>query len=191
MASEAEAEPRRTFTLLDAMILVAAIAPGFALSRIIVDQQGSPIVADHPARTALNAATFGISVATPVALTLTPALLLLRLRRPRPPRRRLWHTQGALNIAALSAVTPITGVALWALLALGVPFASDPFDFEVIETVLLLLPMTLAPTAIAVSICGRLLGVHGRPPDWLDRLGQRWGWFWVAFAPIDFWAILQ
>ncbi len=88
-------KPRKA-TILDAMILVAAAACGLALSRAM----------DGPNEGSLN--WFGrtadglvrISAVLPFLMTFTPAVLLMRLRRPRPRWRKLARQPG---VAACSA----------------------------------------------------------------------------------------
>jgi hypothetical protein len=101
----------RKFTILDGMILVAALAGGFALRRAAEDS-----LAGH------GSIAYGASVlflyrmieaGFPFLVTLTPAVLVMRLRRPRPRWRRLARQPG--TAASCAAILPIiiASVGLW------------------------------------------------------------------------------
>lgn len=83
----------RRFGLGDLLILIAALATGIGsareLWRLQVEKPGSYWWSITPSW--LMAAAIAASFATPMTL----ACLAFRLRRPRPPRRRLWLQPGA------------------------------------------------------------------------------------------------
>lgn len=179
--------PRRRFSLLDMMILVAAIAPGLALSRVMIEKLPGYSISARPIESVLSAVLFSIGVGTPALLTMTPGLLLLRLRRPRRSGKRLWHSQGALQLVILSILVLVGGSAMVSLFFLsGVRFHQT---YAIVGTVFLL-PSLLASGSGAVVIASRLLGMRGRSLDWVDRLGRIWGWLWFVIAPLALYAII-
>jgi hypothetical protein len=86
----------RKVTILDGMILVAATACGLALSRAEEESTRGFI---GPAYTQnwfgrMTDGPVGVSRALPFLITFTPAVLVMRLRRPRPRWRRLVRQPG-------------------------------------------------------------------------------------------------
>jgi hypothetical protein len=187
--------PRR-FTILDGMILVAAVAGGYALRRLADDaivahgfnnvhfQQGSSL--DRV-----------IEEMYPFLVTLTPAVLGMRLRRPRPRWRRLARQPGMA--ACCAAILPIAR-SLIDLYKMA-KFMDHPEGY---------LPagVTLRITYgyfIALPPLGEIYGVYGsvvglwvlgawlilalsgrrRPePSWIDRLGRIVGIGWLSILGI-------
>ncbi|MEW4568066.1 hypothetical protein AB1L88_09385 [Tautonia sp. JC769] len=175
--------PRRRFSLLDVMILVATIAPGLALARVMQEElPRNSFLRSGPFELVWNAIRYGIALATPVLLTMTPGLLVLRLFRPRRDGKRLWHSRGALNLAVLSALIPVGGFSLWLVMRLP----GRPGSIQMLFLVLLL-PMLLGAAAGSIAIGCKLLGLRGRSLDWIDRLGRFWGWLWIVVAFTNFW----
>ena len=85
---------RRKLTILDGMILVAAAACGLALSRAI-DEAPGPIATFDQNWLGRNAnGGVRVTAAVPFLLVFTPAVLFMRLRRPRPRWRRLCRQPG-------------------------------------------------------------------------------------------------
>jgi hypothetical protein len=100
---------RRKATILDAMILVAAVAGGLALSRQMF--QVYAIEGNWFGRVAEGLVR--VSAVLPFLMTLTPAVLLMRLRRPRPRWQRMFRQPGVAACAA--AMGPVT--LAWARIA--------------------------------------------------------------------------
>src|SRR5687768_4597770 len=86
LASQRSGNGARRFTMMDAMILVAASAVAFVIVRPVVD---GPLMLRHEPGWARYLAGF---VGGLVAWT--PAVLFLRLRNPRPTIRRLSRRPG-------------------------------------------------------------------------------------------------
>lgn len=94
--------PSRALRLLDIMALVAAVAIGFAISRAswmpVLFSPGSP----------LSHRLLGIYwLIVPYVLCLTAAVLLIQLRRPRPPFAELVSRPGMAACVAASAVIAV------------------------------------------------------------------------------------
>jgi hypothetical protein len=102
------ATPRK-LTILDAMILVAAVACGFPLGRatagvVYYDGPG------HEQNVVARCADRPVRAVLPFLMTLTTAALFIRLRRPRPRWRRLARQPGMA--ACCAAVVPIAFVSI-------------------------------------------------------------------------------
>ncbi len=171
--------PSRKFTVMDAMVLVAAVAIGLAAERAYQASIES-------ARSAsAGAITFPFRIRwfvrpAPLLASLTLALFALRLHRPRPRYRRL---VGSPGFAACYAA------------AMGLAFATLTFingfvtgylgynRQEVYLHYLTLQSITFAaPAVAAVWIALALLGRWRRHParDWIEVSGIVIGFGWLV-----------
>ncbi len=175
----------RPFTLLDAMILVAATAaagPGLRwVGRFLEPDNLPDLLYQLPARGEFGA--FGlvlVVLSPPVAVAWTVAAIPLRLRRPRPPWRRLGRQPGW--VAACSAVPGM------AVLALGVGvnvlgWGGSVFYLDDIEMSLFVLAPSLAGATVLGAWMALVLGRRWRAEaSWLDRLGRALGVYWLAMG---------
>jgi hypothetical protein len=188
MATEVEARgrvsvPRRRFTLLDTMILVAATAAGYA-----VVQWSSPLIVGEPILDVLREMSslgeIGTTVALlsliamPVIASWSLALIPLRLIGPRPRWRRLARQPGL--VAALAVATTVGFLAMvWTVAAfvVGLGILSG-----FVELVIPMLPISLG-LAVLVSWLTLIAGRRWRPePSWVDRLGRALGISWILLA---------
>ena len=82
----------RKFTVLDAMVLIVAVAIGLALIRILLwDEGGVPSWSEG-----LFVDAYWLNeMFVPIAFTVSVALTLRRMRRPRPRLRRVFRLPGA------------------------------------------------------------------------------------------------
>jgi hypothetical protein len=87
---------RRRFGLLDVMILVAAMAVSLAASRHVASKMNQSWDVGHPRRL-IHIVHDHIGL---LLFFLSSACLLIRLRPPRPARRRLWCQPGFAACAA-------------------------------------------------------------------------------------------
>src|SRR5262249_17938993 len=156
----------------------------------------------------LLAAAMAASFATP----LTMACLALRLRRPRPPRRRIWMQPGAAAALACALIFAVKGIEVVAAFArpdtltLGAPIGraggvrvnessyllhvSVPAPNGVIGSVDLgcwgvAMAAFAAPCGYSVGAVWLLLALSGRwraERSWIDRLGRLLGAVWIAAA---------
>ena len=95
----------RKFTILDAMILVAAAAGGLALGRTTGFAHHYGVVSEQNWLGRMADDRLNIGLGIPFLITLTPAVLILRLNRPRPRWRRLTRQPG--GAACCAAIVPI------------------------------------------------------------------------------------
>ena len=176
------AVPPHRFTLLDGMILIAALAPGFAVVRAFVPRFGSATPFPGIGRLAWQ----GLAGSLPVATTAMAGLAAVRLRRPRPPLRRLARQPGAMAcVAVLIAAAPVAlapPMAYLFNLARGRPTPPIPID-EVGP----LLAISLTPAcsfAVATAWTTLALNRRWRPePGWIDRAGRALGVYWLGMVP--------
>jgi hypothetical protein len=175
---------RRPLTLGDAAVWIAATGVSFGLFRAIDSQLGR--LYSGPLK--------GVLLGIALLLTWTPALLALRLRRPRPVLRRLVRQPG---VAALAAATTVLAVgaldtAIVAIVRLirvtassqtgprmRVPRPPDPTWW--------IGPLAHFVPLIGFAVIGAwvLLALSGRrrpDPGWIDRLGRLLGVAWVALS---------
>ncbi|WP_169976092.1 hypothetical protein [Tautonia rosea] len=179
---------RRRFSLLDGMILVASMAPGLAMSRSWVEELPNNFFQGSPLGSVWSATGYLMALATPVLLSMTPGLLVLRLRPPRRAGRRLWHSRGTITLATLSIVAPVGGTALWLMFQLA---PDGPPDAYQIVVIFLLVSTLLGTASGTIAFVSRLIRLRGRSLDWVDHLGRVWGWLWIVLAFINFWTLLR
>lgn len=175
--------PCRKFTLMDLMILVAATAFGFGLIRWSrIDFAGffqlDPRDRPFPLRYFSRLAAHGVGYTmVPFLAPWTLGMLLIRLRRPRPERRRLFRQPGA---AALAAAT-------LALVAEAVWFAGDSLHRT--QPMMLMVAFSgwshfcafaVAGAWLTLALSGRWRGERG----WIDRSGTWLGAAWIGFLLI-------
>ena len=131
----------------------------------------------------------------PVLVAGTLAAVALRLRRPRPPRRRLFREPGFLACATVTAVLALRALSAALRLAGSRPLSEwGPFLRDLPARLLLwnvlLSPfplgiMTEAGLAVGAVWGAFWLGGRWRPERfWLDRLGRALGLAWLAVVPL-------
>jgi hypothetical protein len=157
--------PPRRFTVGDAMILVGASAAGLALSRSISSRPGSK----GPSLEFDQFLFIGLLSAW------TIALLLFRLRSPRPRLRRIALQPGFLATAAATASLAILAL-LVCLLKQRFRARGYGVDTRVITT--LLIPQV--GFAVGGAWLALILSGRRRPePSWIDRMGRAIGALWL------------
>ncbi len=176
--------PARKMTLLDLMILVAAMALGFKIVRDIVPGVAHMVPTGPDfwflmPRWLMNASIL-ILASWPLPAMVTIALLLIRIRAPRPTLRRLARQPGF--VAGL-AVTMISLCNALMLLAAGLR-VGETTD---------LYPFTAIPIGAAVLVAWVTLLSVGRwnpQHDFLDRAGRVLGCYWIAMFPLAYLVVL-
>ena len=174
----------RRFTILDAMTLVAASALAFSLVRPLV--LGG--LRNEPSWAGYLAAVIGTLV------TWTPAVLFLRLRRPRPALRRLSRQPGFAAGVAGTAILALGALAT-GLLALirvsrqgvGVRAGLPPRPPEPgwWLGVVLHFGAVVGPAVLAAWLLLALSGRRRSATGWLDPLGRAIGVAWIILFVIN------
>jgi hypothetical protein len=174
-------QPRR-FTLLDAMALIAATAVGLFLFRL-TSPEWSDIRAtlgrsDRGMRRFTVLQDAGQAV-VPFLAAWTVALLLLRLRRPRPRLRRALLQPGAVACAAATVAIAVEATWILSLLAVGSRFVHPSSVFVGYAQ----------QVSFAVLGGWTALAAGGRwrsEPSWLDRAGRAAGGSWIVVTAVHF-----
>ena len=194
MASEPEHRQRgvaRRFNLGDLMIVVVAVAVGCGAVRAFVPdsfEYVSPSNRIDETHLALVAWYFrcrvGLMLLTIGLMVASGAVLVLRLRRPRPGRRRLMRQPGWVACLAASAAGALT------LLVLGAKRYADGLSDlgEALLTATLALEdgpfARLIHVSAAAVLVGWLVlalgGTWAAERSWVDRLGRAVGVGWVV-----------
>jgi hypothetical protein len=196
-------DPVRRFTLLDAMILVAATAIAIPAIWSQIDNEWTDafvpsywdrVQGGWRAWPGVMPAVFiadVIELARPCLATWTLALLALRLRRPRPTRRRLLLRPGMVACVAAACVLCLNTLGLLAFLLLelclgrGVPIVIDKGIFSLTVTDWSVDQVAFA--VLAAWIC-LVLGGRRRPErSWIDRGGRALGDAWILAALSHWW----
>jgi hypothetical protein len=179
--SEFGPDARRRFTLLDVMILVAAVAFGAARSRWYHQQQASLsgfVRLPWPL-------PIGAEVA-PFLMAATIALFVMRLRQPRPRWRRLVRQPG--TAACLAGIFTLAMGGLDALHMLIGWLTGGPSFTYITYTLGGHLYGFCVGFGAAVALVWLTMAVLGcRRPEksWIDRAGRFLGWgaiaYWLVF----------
>ncbi len=187
----------RRFTLLDGMIVVAAVAASLACLRW-VDSKGNPwslfreVAWDFAGDWAMieQFASGLLTFAAPPAVAATLALLAMRLRQPRPRWRRLARQPGLAACLAL-VLGWSAGAAFTVVNVLAIDRATPEFkDGTTYAQQAWVWALAFAEWGsilggFAVLVAWSSLALAGRwraEPTWLDRLGRLAGLGWVAMA---------
>ena len=174
------ATPRRRFTLMDAMILVAATAAGCALIRYYWNFYGG-----WPRD---GFSLFGWAMTSACFLSpLSFALIVLRMRTPRPTRTRLRRQPGLVsNLVVMLGWFIYGGLAAWAWLRriAGRDISSPDPDLDLLIVIQRVHSCTeLVGWMVAASWFALVLAGACRPePSWIDRAGRILGACWIAIA---------
>lgn len=186
-----EARPRRRFTLSDAILLITALAIGLAwmryYRRTVAGDTSFPNVIDTPSAAfpgfyRVRVARWWIECSYHAVAPVTLAVLVARLRKPRPQLQRLTRQPGTVGCAAavLAAVVHhllkiFDAVLNW--------FGGDFWhDFGTLAYS----QGDAAYPGLAIAAVWLLLAISGRwrrERDWIDRTGIALSLFWLA-API-------
>ena len=186
----------RRFTIVDGMILVAATAVGLVGARSNVIEGRDSLSWDPTwwSYGNLEAGIVSFAVVIPPAAAWTAAVVILRLRSPRPRGRRLARQPGM--VAACSAMGAMAVVvALNAMFAglyrlvRGASIASGNGVLGWCLVYSLILPSILG-FVVAASWATLAVGRRWRAePGWIDRLGRALGVFWIAMIPAMGWVL--
>jgi hypothetical protein len=183
----------RPFGLIDAMLVIAAVALGLWVNRNDW----------HSFRYLWFGGSYEriqevLSLVMPHLAAMTMALVAIRMRRPRPPLRRFFRSPGA--VACTVATAALLVIACWAAsgIAAGrvIQFSQnmtlfdnkgghgrggtipDPFTGR-----LLVVCGDQVGFAVAGAWLSLFLAARWHPErTWIDRLGRAVGWSWLGLA---------
>ena len=175
----------RRLNLFDGMILVAGMASCFPLTRFYLDEYAANFTRNAITFAWLEFSTDWIigeaaKVATLWLAMLSPVLLLIRLRPPRPNRIDLFAQPGA-SASLVSTLLTALGIPIWT--AAGVIVGQGPGLFFDKLTFSRLLAQV--GSAILMVWIVQALSHQWRPePSWIDRAGRflAIGWIVVFLA---------
>jgi len=188
-------EPRR-ITLFDLMILVAATAIGLALVQFGWPRKAAgasiftwavwPSYSGYPSKTWVLPIAERVAPFLPCLVGWTGAFLVIRLRGPRPRRRRLIAQPGL--VAAVAALSVLT---IESILLIGSAKFDGRFNWSspssinlfIVNGVVLLAHH--AGWAVLVSWLTLILIGQWRPErSWVDRGGRVLGCTWIIIGPV-------
>ncbi|MDB5350761.1 MAG: hypothetical protein JWN86_2008 [Planctomycetota bacterium] len=181
----------RRFTILDGMILIAATAVGLAwVGRVWPGFLNQLPPARRSWAWGRDFTVKVTALATPVLMMWTWAILLLRLRGPRPGWRRVTRQPGMT--ACLSALILFAIVATVEALVISRSIYSQSlfaaeFWRDVPGSLLEFLALGSPFIGLGVALSWLLMAVQRgwrSEPSWIDRAGRAIGLLWVATTPI-------
>lgn len=185
---------RRKFTLIDAMFLVAATAVALVPIRYAYDSD--MLEALSAAWTFEGVWEFALGlhwIFTPLLVTWSLALWLLRLRQPRPRLRRLFRQPGMAATTAILLSVVLILIKLFAMLVI-VFLAAKAFARS--GEGLALDFLFVCSRMYSAALCDALLAVWlvlwlGRvwrcEASWIDRAGRALGIFGVVYGLLFGW----
>ena len=155
----------RRWNILDSLILVSAMAIGLTLARWWYHHPGFV----NPAE--LNVQSISEIIAW-LFLPMTPALIAVRLRKPRPRWRRAIRQPG-LQANLVICLATASGL-------LGSRWGDKP-EWSGLLTVIGVGQVDLVgPMLIAGWVLTALSGARRPEPSTIDRLGRAAGWAWIV-----------
>jgi hypothetical protein len=179
---------RRRFSLLDAMVLVAATAVGLPLMRSFFGVQFYVLRIRNPGAYYLHWGALGLHGLSGCAVAWSVALILLGPVRYRTRPARLFRRPGTVAVVAAGVMALLTGLLFLVAYALErslAPAPQAPFYFTM-----------LAPGQIGAGVlCSWLmLALSGRwrpEPSWIDRLGRALGVYWILTIFGTYWLLVD
>jgi hypothetical protein len=170
----------RPFTLGDAMILIVALGLGLALARPAILEIAKALnsVSRNNFRLLIGAVPLARMlniVLLDFLFVLLPALMILRLRRPRPPLRSILTQPGvtacAMPVAMFFVILPFSLL------------AGSGIGGEALEMAMQVLLIAAAPLA---WICLLVTRRWNSEPSWIDRAGRTMGVLQMVCVPAHF-----
>ncbi len=171
-------DPGHNFAMADGMVLIAAVVVGIAGGRARLAREAMPFI------------WWGVGVqdrSAWMAVSLSLSLVVIGLRRPRPPLRRLATRPGWMAAVAVAVALGLVCIDQaefsLSLLAMkrGLPSSGDLIQ-EIGNRM-----MTTPSFAVAGAWAALAIGRRWRPGrDWSDRLGFALGLYWIAFGTMNY-----
>jgi uncharacterized membrane protein YidH (DUF202 family) len=160
----------RRFKLADGLILIAAVAAGLGITRFHADLHRQ----DMGRFDAVSAFELALMSIYWSALLMMMALIPMRLRRPRPPMRRLRRQPGF--IACVAVVLAAAFVILdWAPSL----FSRSPNWFAANILSFISSPWKIGPIVVTAWLVLALSGRWQSESSWIDRSGRFLGIAWI------------
>lgn len=156
--------PTRGMTLADLMILVTAAGAALWVLRVLLREfreSGSAT----PTLTAGMQIWIWVMRSVPFLAAAGPALLLIRLQRPRPRRRRVFRLPGTVACLVVTLCGSLSVLSSAARLWVGSTSVSACVNSL----------STLGREVLVVWLALGLAGVWRPAPDWIDRSGRAIG----------------
>jgi hypothetical protein len=167
--------PRR-FTLFDAMILIAAFAVALFPIRWNLVAWTWYFSGGWSTSAVLKEGVDADALLCPLALTLSPALWVLRLRRPRPGLAQVFRQPGmAASTATLVYELFFFNATLISLVLHYALSLNNRHLFYSLNAVMWLWILSLCSTGIVVLAVWTVLWLSGAwraEPSWIDRAGR-------------------
>lgn len=187
----------RRFTMLDGMILIAASAVGFWLTRLRLPGVNwsqlpatiwallwSPPQGGWTLEYGVGVTSELSALAIPSVLAWTLAVPILRFKGPRPRWRRIWRQPGI--VACAWVLVSLLGLAVIGA-ALFVSSKSGTLFRGMDEEVFLFFGLASCGLAVIVAWATLILsGSWRRERSWVDRLGRVLGLIWIGYAALGF-----
>lgn len=185
---------RRKFTVLDAMVLIAAVGVGLVWMREFTETEaggesypyetkfnGGPI--PSPVR-AVMIGFWWMDASHNIAAPVTIALVMLRAFPPRPNFRRLARQPGVVACVAVTAAVSVENLAKFSDVVVIVRYAAGKWS-EIAS--LAYWNVQGDSESLAVFVAWLLLAWSGRwkrERSWVDHLGLIFGVYWLVMTPL-------
>ena len=187
--------PSRKLTVLDALILIVAIALAFMAMRsdyLWPDFSWKPIACTDY----LTRANDLVQFIAPVFASLSVAILLHRLRRPRPSLRRLSRQPGFIAGLTTVIVLVIRTANLFAVAGVQILNMPKGMFLGCLRYVPMAGEIKFVPSEIGCAVAAvwaiQWLGGRWRPEaGWVDRAGRFMGTMWIATIPLSWFNFLS
>ena len=181
----------RPFTIGDAMVLIAALAAGFAWTAAAWKQfQPGEFYSPHPWGRAWQTIILANVGVLPCLLALTVGTFVVRVRQPRPPWRWVARQPGTTAclgvLICLASTVPL--MAVWSMGQIRRnPGLQIEFHEQTAITLLEVMSTMAAPLGIFVFMTWLLLAIQRGwrgERTWIDRLGRFVGTAWIVVGGI-------
>jgi hypothetical protein len=173
-------QSNRRFLISDAMILIAATAVGIALTRAVLPgfEAFSSGFGGAPSMRRYFLIEYALNAILPPVVSLTIAVLFLRLRQPRPRLRRVFLQPGA---AACATATLAFMVAIVLIMSLWAAGSTLVHTYNVFVASGQIASYTIMGGWLVLILSGRW-----RPDrSWIDRAGIAIGAIWIGITVVE------